>query len=137
MEQQIGRKAKTIQHRGVEIIITDYSGLKGRELTDAMKENAKVIIPKIMGRRDCVMVNLFNNCLLDEESVKYIGRVQKAMDGVFVASALVGLSEIQKAGIEITGALRKSTFATEFFDDEKEAMDWAAAEYKKFTNRPQ
>ncbi len=136
MEQEFGRRAKAIQHKGVEIFITDYSGLKGTEIMETMKENAKAIIPKIIGRRDCVMVNLFKNCQLDEDSLKYIAKIQKAMEGTFVASALVGMTAIQKVGIEITGILKKSSFATKFFDNEKEAMDWAAEEYKKFANRP-
>jgi len=136
MEQEFGKKAKAIQHKGVEIFITDYSGLKGQELSETMKDNAKIIVPRVLGRRDCVMVNLFNNCLLDAESVTYIAKIQKAMDGTFVASALVGLSAIQRAGIEITGILKKSSFETKFFADEKEALDWAAEEYKKFKGEP-
>jgi hypothetical protein len=56
------------------------------------------------------------------------------MDGTFIASALVGLSDIQKSGIEIAGALKKSRFSTKFFDSEKEAIDWVVEEYRKFTN---
>ncbi len=48
MEQEFGRKAKVIQHKGVEIFITDYSGLNGREMTETMKENAKIIVPKVL-----------------------------------------------------------------------------------------
>lgn len=136
MEQVLGKTAKIVQHKGVEIIISDYSGLTGRELTAAMKENTKVVVPKIMGRRDCVAVNLFNDCLLDEDSVKYLAKIQKAMDGTFVASALVGMNAIQKAAIEITGALKKLNFVTEFFENQKEALDWAAEEYRKLANQP-
>ena len=45
------------------------------------------------------------------------------------------MSAIQKAAVEITGALKRSSYATKFFDSEEEAMDWAAEEYKKFVNR--
>ncbi len=54
------------------------------------------------------------------------------MDGTFIANALVGLNSIQKAAIEITGALKKLSFEHKFFDTQEEAMDWAAEVYKKF-----
>jgi hypothetical protein len=135
MGEKFGKKAETIQHKGVEIIVTDYSGLKGQELLEAMKENAKIIVPKVTGRHDCLMVNLFIDCQLTDHSLKYIAKIQRAMDGTFVASALVGMSAIQRAGIEITGSISKSGFQTRFFDTPEEAMDWAAEEYKKI-NRP-
>jgi hypothetical protein len=136
VEQNLGKTAKIVQHKGVEIIISDYSGLKGRELTAAMKENTKVVVPKIIGRRDCVAVNLFNDCFMDEDSVKYLSKIQKAMDGTFVASALVGMSAVQKTAVEITGALNKSSFTTKFFNSREEAIDWITEEYEKFDRRP-
>ena len=136
MEQELGGRAKIVRHKGVEIFIADCSGLRGRELMEAMKDNATVIVPKIMGRKDCVIVNLFRNCQLDEDSLKYLTKIQKAMDGTFIASANVGMSATQKAAIEITDALKASHFPYKFFDDEKEAMDWAAEQYKKFADRP-
>ena len=134
MEQEFSKNAKTVQHRGVEIFITDYSGLKALELAEAMKENAKVIVPRVIGRRDAVMVNIFKNCQFDEDSFKYITKIQKAMAGTFVASALVGMTDFQRMGLEITGALSRSGFATKYFDDEKEAMDWVAGVYRKVVN---
>ncbi len=131
MSEAAEKKAKTVKHKGVEIFITDYSGLKGAELLEAMKQNAKIIVPRVIGRRDCLMVNLFNDCQLTDISLRYIAKIQKAMDGTFIASALVGMSAIQKAGIEITGSVTKSGFTTRFFDDQEEAMDWAVAEYTK------
>lgn len=109
MEQEFSRNGKTIQYRGAEIFITDYSGLKGPEVIEAMKENTKVLVPRIIGRRDALMVNLFKNCQLDEDSIKYINKIQKAMEGTFVASALVGMTKIQRIGIEITEALTNQT----------------------------
>ena len=135
MEQKLGRTANIVQHKGVEIIISDYTGLNGLELTETLKENTRAIATKMIGRRDCVVVSVFKNCLLTEESVQYIAKIQKAMDGMFVATAVVGMSAIQKAAIEITGALKKSSFVTGFFENQEDAVDWVAEEYKKFANR--
>jgi len=131
MTELAEKKAKIVKHKGVEMFITDYSGLKGPELLEAMQGNAKVIVPRVIGRRDCLMVNLFNDCQLTDTALKYIAKIQRAMDGTFIASALVGMSAIQKAGIEITGCVTKSGFVTRFFDTQEEAMDWAAEEYRK------
>ena len=119
----------------MEIFIVDLSGKAGRELTEAMKEGAKAVIPKTIGRRDCVIVYLFKNCLLTEDSAQYIIKIQEAMDGTFIASGVVGMSRIQRIGIDITRSLKKLSFVNEFFDSEAEAMDWAAQEYKKFANQ--
>jgi hypothetical protein len=135
MEHEFGRRAKAVQHKGVEIFVTDYSGLKGTEMIETMKENAKIIVPRVQGRKDCLMVNIFKNCQLDEYSLKYISRIQKAMEGTFVASALVGMTAMQRTGIEIGNVLKKSSFTTKFFDDEKEAMDWASDVYKKVVSQ--
>lgn len=132
MEQKLGRTAKIVQHKGVEILISDYSGLKGQQLIDAMKDNTKIFAPRVIGRRDCVVVSLLKDCLLNEDSLQYTIKMQKAMDGTFIANALVGLNPIQKAAIEITGALKKLSFEHKFFDSQEEAMDWAAEVYKKF-----
>ncbi len=132
MEQKLGRTARIVQHKGVEILISDYSGLKGQELMEAMKNNTKIFAPMVTGRRDCVIVSLLNDCLLNEDTLQYTMKMQKAMDGTFVANALVGLSPIQKAAVEITGALKKLSFEHKFFDSQEEAMDWAAEVYKKF-----
>jgi len=136
MEQKLGRTAKIVQHKGVEILISDYSGLKGQELIEAMKDNTKLFTPRVIGRRDCVVVSLLKDCLLNEDSLQYTIKMQKAMDGAFIASALVGLNPIQKSAIEITGALKKLSFASKFFDSQEEAMDWIAEEYKKFKSPP-
>jgi hypothetical protein len=136
MEQELGGTAKIIGHKGVEIFVVDLSGMKGRELTEAMKEGAKAVIPKAIGRRDCVIVYLFKNCLLTEDSAQYIVKIQEAMDGTFIASAVVGMTEIQKMAIDISRSLRKLSFINEFFENQKDAMDWAAGEYKKFVNQP-
>ena len=135
MEQKLDGTAKIVQHEGVEIFIVDLSGKAGRELTEAMKEGAKAVIPKTIGRRDCVIVYLFKNCLLTEDSAQYIIKIQEAMDGTFIASGVVGMSRIQRIGIDITRSLKKLSFVNEFFDSEAEAMDWAAQEYKKFANQ--
>ncbi len=58
-------------------------------------------------------------------------KMRIAMDGTFIANALVGVNPIQRTAIEITGALKKSTCATGFFDSQEEAMDWAVEEHKK------
>jgi hypothetical protein len=63
MEQELGGTAKIVQHKGVEVFIVDLSGKAGRELTEAMKAGAKAVTPKTIGRRDCVIVHLFNNSL--------------------------------------------------------------------------
>jgi len=76
---RVGRTAKTVQRKGMEIIISDFSGLKGRELTEGMKENTKAVAAKIIGRRDCVMVNLIQELSITEDSVQYIVKIQKAM----------------------------------------------------------
>ncbi len=134
MDQHLGGTAKIVQHMGVEIFLVELSGMKGRELTEAMQEGAKAIIPKALGRRDCVIVYLFNNCALTEDSVAYIIKIQEAMNGSFVASAVVGMTEIQRMAIDITRSLRKFSFVNEFFGSQAEAMDWAAGEYKKLVN---
>ncbi len=130
-EQNVGKEAKAIQHKGVEILVTDFSGLKGQDLLQAMKENTKAIVPKIIGRRDCVMVILFQNCLLNQDAIDYVTKLRKAMDGTFVATAIVGLSAIQKAGLQISNTLQKTNVATEFFDNEREAVDWVVERHNK------
>jgi hypothetical protein len=57
------------------------------------------------------------------------------MDRTFIASGVVGMSNIQKMAIDITRSIKKLSFVNEFFDSDKEALDWAAEEYKKFANR--
>jgi hypothetical protein len=57
------------------------------------------------------------------------------MDRTFLASGVVGVSNIQKMAIDITRSLKKLSFVNEFFDSKKEALDWAAEEDKKFPNR--
>ena len=135
MDRKLSGTVKIVQHKGVEIIISDYSGLKGRELTEGLKENTKAMVPIARAKRDCVLVSLFNDCLLDEDSAKYLVKVQKAMEGFFVAYALVGMSGVQASAIKINRALRNSSIATEFFDNDKDAMDWVADKYKTFANR--
>ncbi len=130
-EQNVGKEAKAIQHKGVEILVTDFSGLKGQDHLQAMKENTKAIVPKIIGRRDCVMVILFQNCLLNQDAIDYVIKLRKAMDGTFVATAIVGLSAIQKAGLQISNTLQKTNVATEFFDNEREAVDWVVERHNK------
>lgn len=136
MEQKLDGTAKIVHHKGVEIFIVDLSGKAGRELTQAMKEGAKAIIPKTIGRRDCVIVYLFNNCMLLADSVEYAIKIQNAMDGAFIASAIVGMTEIQKMAIDISRSLKKLSFVNEFFDSEAEAMDWAVEQHKNFALQP-
>jgi hypothetical protein len=72
---------------------------------------------------------------MSPESPIYFSAESTAQAKAFVASAIVGLSAIQRLGVEITDNLEKSSLATEFFDNEKEALDLAAEEYRKFSNR--
>lgn len=134
MGQELGWTTKIVQHKGVEIFVVDLSGKTGRELTEAMKASAKAVIPKAIGRRDCVIVYLFQNCLLTEDSVQYIIKMQQAMDGIFIASAVVGMTKIQQMCIDITRSLKKLSFVNEFFENQEEALDWVAEEHKKFAN---
>ena len=135
MERKLSGTVKIVQHKGVEIMVGDYTGLKGHELAERLKENTKAIKPIARDKRDCVLVDLFNGCLLDEESAKYLVKVQKAMEGFFVAYAAVGISEVQASALKVNRALRNSSIATEFFGSDIEAMDWVAGEYKRFATR--
>ncbi len=133
MEERLGRTAIIIHHKGVEIIVSDFTGLKGNELAEALKENTRAVAPKTKNKKDWVIVNLFKDCLFDEGSIKYLSKIQKAMCGHFLASANVGLNDIQRMALDIPRALLHESLAVKHFDSEKEAFDWAS-EYAK---RPQ
>ncbi len=132
MEQKWSKTAKMVQHNGVDLIVSDFTGMKDQELTEGMKENTRAIRHNIGDRHDWVMVNLFKDCFLNQEAVEYIFQIRKAMEGTFVASAIVGMTAIQKAVYQISIGPQKSKISTEFFHNQVEAMDWAAKEYKKF-----
>ncbi len=133
MERQFEPRARVIEHKGVEIIINDCSGISGARLREVMKENTKFIVTKVVGRNDCVIVNLFKDSVFDEDSLKYMTKLQKSMDGIFVASANVGMSAAQKAAVQIIDALKSTHFAFKFFDDPEQAIDWAAETHRKVT----
>jgi hypothetical protein len=46
MEQELGGTAKIVRHKGVEIFIVHLSGMRGRELAEAIRESAKAAIPE-------------------------------------------------------------------------------------------
>ncbi len=131
MEEILGKTAKIIRHNGVEVIISDFTGLKGNELTEALKANTKAVAPRTNIKRDWPTINIFRDCLFNEDSVKYLSKIQKAMYGHFIASANIGLSDIQKMALDIPRGLFRESFSVRHFDTEKEALDWVTQEYKK------
>ncbi len=135
MEQQLGGTVKIVHYKGVDVIYNDLNGLKERDLTERLKENARAMAQTTKTRRDSVIINIFKDTRFDEDGLKYMKKLHKNLDGFFVACAIVGMHGLQKYIVEITEALNNSNFRSKFFDHENEAMDWAAEQYKKFANR--
>ena len=136
MEQQLGGTVKIVHYKGVDVIYNDLNGLKERELTERLKENAKAMAQTTRTRQGNVIINNFTDTRFDEDGLKYMKKLHKNLDGFFIACGILGMKGLEKYLVEITEALNKTDFRSKFFDHENEAMDWAAEEYNKFANRP-
>ena len=136
MEQQLGGTVKLVHYKGVDVIYNELNGLKDRELTERLKENARAMAQTTKNRRDSVIINDFTDTRFDEDGLKYMKKLHKNLHAFFIACAIVGMKGLQKYIVEITEALNKTDFRSKFFDHENEAMDWAVEECKKFANRP-
>ncbi len=135
MEQQLGGTVKIVHYKGVDIIYNDLNGLKDRELTERLKENARAMAQTTKNRRDSVIINIFTDTRFDEDGLKYMKKLHKNLHDFFIACAIVGMMGLQKYIVEITEDLNNTKFRSKFFDHENEAMDWMVEEYRKLTDR--
>jgi hypothetical protein len=138
MRERLTSTAEIIEYKGVQILFNDFSGLKGQEISDAIRACNKVMISKMAsGKRDWLSINLFTNCFFDEAAQKALVKVHKAMVGFFVAIADVGLSRIQTIAIEIAASLAGSGVPLKFLDTVDEAKDWVVEVHQKTMKRVQ
>lgn len=132
MGHRITRTAEIIEHKGVQILVNDFTGLTGREIADAIKENSRAMVSKTTpGRKDWLSVSIFIDCFLDDAALKALSRVREAMKPFFIAMAEVGMHEVQKVGLDIAAKSSKTDIPYQFFDNIDEAKDWLAEMYMK------
>jgi hypothetical protein len=136
MGQKISRTAEIIEHKGVQILLNDFTGLNGREIVDAIKENSRAMIDKTTpGRKDWLSVSVFTDCFFDDAALKALSRVREAMKPFFVAMAEVGMREVQKVGLDIAAKSSKTDIPYRFFDNVEEAKDWLVEMYTKHVSQ--
>lgn len=131
MGEKLTATAEIIDHKGVQILLNDFSSLKGQELADALKAISQVMAPKIANTKDWLSISLFTNCLFDEAATKVLIRVHKGMIDHFLAMAEVGLNPTQKKGLELVHSVAKSSVPLAFLDTLEEAKDWVIEVYRK------
>ncbi len=127
MGEKLTKTAEIIEHKGVQILFDNLSGLEGQELADALKAVSQAMISRIKHKNDWVAVNLFTGCVFDEAATKVLIRVHKAMMPYFLAIAEVGLSPIQQSGIQLVHSVAKSNVPLRFLDSVEEAKDWVVS----------
>ena len=133
MGEKLTDTAEIIEHKGVQIVFHDLSGLKGRVLADALIDISQAMISKIKHKNDWVAVNLFTDCTFDDTATKVLIRVHKAMMPYCMAIGEVGLSPIQQSGIQLVHSVAKSKVPLRFLDSVEEAKDWVVSIHKEQT----
>jgi hypothetical protein len=88
MGEKLTKTSEIIEHKGVQILLNDFSGLKGQEIGEAIKATSKAMIPKTANKRDWTCINIYRNCVFDAESQKTLMKIHKIMAGFFIAWAL-------------------------------------------------
>jgi len=135
MGEKLTKTAEIIEHKGVQIVFDNLSGLKGQELADALKAVSRAMVPKITHKKDWVAVNLFTGCVFDEAATKVLIRVHNAMITSCMAIGEVGLSPIQKSGIELVHSVAKSKVPLKFLESVEEAKDWVVSVHREQTRK--
>ena len=132
MRQKITRTAEIIEYKGVKILVNDFSGLSGQEIVDAIKENSRAMIFKTtLGKKEWLNLSIFTDCHFDEAALKALSRVRLRMKPFFVAMAEVGMSDVQKLGLDMAASTSKTDIPYRVFSDADEAKDWLATMYSK------
>jgi hypothetical protein len=135
MGEKLTKTAEIIEHKGVQILLDNLSGLKGQELTDALKAVNTAMRPRTKDKKDWVCVNIFTGCFLDETAVKMLIRIRTEMIRTFLAIAEVGVSPLQKSSLELINAVAKSEVPMRTFNGVEEAKDWVVSVYAEQTRK--
>lgn len=131
MGEKLTSTAEIIEHKGVQILFNDFTGLQGQELADALKAVSRAMLSRITSRKDWLSVNDYTGCIFDEAATKALIRVHKGMRGFFLAIAEVGLRQIQKTSIELMHSVAQSNVPLSFPDTVEEGKDWVVEIYRQ------
>ncbi len=129
MGEKLTNTAEIIEHKGVQILFDNLTGLKRQELVNALKAVSKAMTSKTPNKKDWVAVNVFTGCVLTEPVIKILIRIRSAMMPFFLAIADVGLNPTQKYSIELIHELAKSKVPLKYFDTVEEAKEWVVSVY--------
>jgi len=135
MGEKLTKTAEIIEHKGVQVLVDNLSGLKGQELADALKAVNTVMRPRAKGKKDWVAINLFTDCFFDDAAVKILIQIRSEMRHTFLAIAEVGASPLQRTSLELINTVAKSQVPFRTFDNVEEAKDWVVSVYAEQKNK--
>jgi hypothetical protein len=135
MGEKLTNTAEIIEHKGVQILVDNLSGLKGQELADALKAVNTVMRPRAKDKKDWVCVNVFTDCFFDEATTKILIRIRSEMRHTFLAIAEVGASPLQRSSLELINAVAKSEVPLRTFNSLEEAKDWVVSVHAEQTRK--
>jgi hypothetical protein len=120
-----GERTRFIAHRGMEILLYDFAGL------DDVEEGLRVVQaarPRILGRPPVSVRTLVNvkDARFDTRIARALQDLARHNKPFVLASAVVGLSGLQRVILQAVMRATRRTFAT--FDDVEQAKDWLAAQ---------
>jgi hypothetical protein len=118
----VSDRLRTITHRGCRILFTDYSGLIRWEDWHALVEAELQLMPQHQPA-SVLACAVFTGSRFSDEVFDAISRLAVANRPYIKASALVGLSPLQRA-VFLKGIERASSRGFGLFDTVEEALDW-------------
>jgi len=112
-----------ISHRGREMLLADYDGLRGDEFVKAIQANQEYIVGiGERGRRDLLILTDVTNATIGPEVLGAFKEVASAMKPFTKASAVVGITGSRKFLLQVV-----NTFSSQNnhpIDTVDEAKDW-------------
>jgi hypothetical protein len=120
-----GARTRFIEHQGRQILLYDFAGVddvaRGLQIVEAAR-------PKILGRPPMSVRTLVTvrDSKFDTRIAKAVQELARHNKPFVLASAIVGLSGLQRVILTAVMRATRRTFAT--FDTVEQAMDWLVAQ---------
>jgi hypothetical protein len=128
MNKKINDRLFLTEYKGLEIVLSDYSGLSDTEFVRQIGENDSQVIRMGMESKEkyLILTDISNSSVTKDVLAKFRSTVEEIKPYV-KASAIVGVDGFKKHFLNFVNV--SAPFKTKAFSDHEEAKEWLVEQY--------